>query len=98
MDIDFDFSDVEEFFDTAKKEVVANEKLIGDEAVQYAIENGSYKNRTGHLRASNYSNADEEGLGIGNSAEYASFVESKGFDVVSGAALYAEKQLKEEFE
>ena len=33
-----------------------------------------------------------------NEAEYASFVESKGFDVLSSAALYAEKRLKEEFE
>ena len=47
---------------------------------------------------------DKDGLTLYNDAEspkgynYASNVESKGFDVLSGAALYAEKRLKEEFE
>lgn len=33
-----------------------------------------------------------------NTADYASYVEAKGFDVLSGAALRAEKKLKEIFE
>lgn len=47
---------------------------------------------------------DKDGLTLYNDAtapngyQYASNVESKGFDVLSGTALLAEKQLKEEFE
>ena len=33
-----------------------------------------------------------------NETEYASYVEAKGFEVLSGAALEAEKRLKEKFE
>ena len=38
----------------------------------------------------------DDGLELRNEAEYASFVESKGYEVLTGAALYAEKRLKEE--
>lgn len=50
------------------------------------------------MRTSNDYDVAESGLTLKNEAEYASFVESKGFDVLSGAVLYAEKRLKEEFE
>ena len=40
--------------------------------------------------------AIEDGLELRNEAEYASFVESKGYEVLTGAALFAEKRLKEE--
>ena len=50
------------------------------------------------LRTSNDYDVDKDGLTLKNEAEYASFVESKGYDVLSGAALHAEKRLKEEFE
>lgn len=39
---------------------------------------------------------EDDGLVIRNDAEYASHVESKGYEVSTGAALYAEKRLKEE--
>ena len=45
-----------------------------------------------------FNDVDKDGLTLKNEAEYASFVESKGYDVLSGAALHAEKRLKEEFE
>ena len=54
----------------------------------YWLENGE----------SNDYDVDKDGLTLKNEAEYASFVESKGYDVLSGAALHAEKRLKEEFE
>ena len=73
MDVKFDFSDVDGFFEQGYAEVKAVEDKVGKEAVDYAVKNGSYKN-----------------------PEYASFVESKGYEVLSGAALYAEKRLKEE--
>ena len=67
MDVDFDFSDVDSFFNEGEWEVEKKMIDVGDETLK-------------------------------NEAEYASFVESKGFDVLSSAALYAEKRLKEEFE
>lgn len=98
MAVDFDFSDVDAFFQQGESEVVAKVGEIGNESVQYAKDNGTYKDRTGTLRQSNDSEADITGLTLKNEAEYASFVESKGYDVLSSAALYAEKRLKEEFE
>lgn len=104
MDVDFDFSDVDSFFDEGEWEV--EKKMIdeGDEAVKYAEEHGNYQDHTLTLRTSNKYDVDKDGLTLYNDAasprgyNYASNVESKGYDVLSGAALYAEKQLKEEFE
>ena len=104
MDVGFDFSDVDSFFDEGEWEV--EKKMIdeGDEAVKYAEEHGSYQDHTLTLRTSNKYDVDKDGLTLYNDAaspkgyNYASNVESKGYDVLSGAALYAEKQLKEEFE
>lgn len=98
MDIDFDFSDVDQFLKDGEWEVQKKMIDIGDEAVKYAEEHGNYQDHTLTLRTSNDYDVDESGLRLKNEAEYASFVESKGFDVLSGAALYAEKRLKEEFE
>ncbi len=98
MDVDFDFSDVDSWLDDEKSRVLAKECEIGEEAVQYAKDNGNYQNRTGVLRTSNEGEVDENGILLKNEAEYASYVESKGFDVLSGAALHAEKRAKEEFE
>lgn len=104
MNVDFDFSDVDSFFDEGEWEV--EKKMIdeGDEAVKYAEEHGNYQDHTLTLRTSNKYDVDKDGLTLYNDAaspkgyNYASNVESKGYDVLSGAALYAEKQLKEEFE
>lgn len=98
MDVDFDFSDVDQFLKDGEWEVQKKEIDVGDEAVKYAEENGNYQDHTLTLRTSNDYDVDESGLTLKNEAEYASFVESKGFDVLSSVALYAEKRLKEEFE
>ena len=98
MDVDSDFSDVEQFFQDGEWEVEKKMIDVGDEAVKYAEENGDYKDHTLTLRTSNDYDVDESGLILKNEAEYASSVESKGYDVLSGAALYAERRLKEEFE
>ena len=95
MDVKFDFSDVDSFFEQGYAEVKAVEAKVGKEAVDYAVKNGSYQNRTGTLRKSNKYSVDD-GLELRNEAEYASFVESKGYEVLTGAALFAEKRLKEE--
>lgn len=94
MGVRFDFSDVDNFFEQGMNEVKELEKEVGENAVQYAIDNGNYRDRTGKLRRSNKYNVTYEGLELTNEAKYASTVESKGYDVLSGAALEAEKQLK----
>ena len=50
MDVKFDFSDVDSFFDQGYAEVKAVEEKVGKEAVDYAVEHGSYRKRTGSLR------------------------------------------------
>ena len=84
----FDFSDVDGFFQQGFAEV----KAVEDNAVEH----GSYQNRTRTLRKSNKYSVQDDGLELRNEAEYASFVESKGYEVLTGAALFAEKRLKEE--
>lgn len=104
MGVGFDFSDVDSFFCEEEWNIQKKMIDIGDEAVRYAEEHGSYQDHTLPLRTSNDFDVDEEGLLLKNEAEspkgynYASDVESKGYEVLSGAALYAEKRLKEEFE
>ena len=98
MVIDSDFSDVDEFFDEGEWEVEKAMIDVGDEAVKDAKANHTYQNRTGNLEASNDYDVDKDGLTLTNSADYASYVEAKGFDVLSGSALRAEKKLKEMFE
>lgn len=104
MGVGFDFSDVDSFFCEEEWNIQKKMINIGDEAVRYAEEHGSYQDHTLTLRTSNDFDVDEEGLLLKNEAEspkgynYASDVESKGYEVLSGAALYAEKRLKEEFE
>lgn len=98
MDVDFDFSDVDQFFEDGEAEVLDVMDQVGKESVQYAKDKGSFQNRTGVLRAANAYEVTQEALTLKNETEYASFVESKGFDVLGNAALHAEKRLKEEIE
>ena len=104
MGVEFDFSDVDSFFREEKWNAQKKMIDIGDEAVRYAEEHGNYQDHTLTLRTSNDFDVDEEGLLLKNEAKspkgynYASDVESKGYDVLSSATLLAEKRLKEEFE
>ena len=98
MVIDSDFSDVDKFFDDGEWEVEKTMIDVGDDSVKDAKANHTYQNRTGNLEASNGYDVDKDGLTLENTADYASYVEAKGFDVLSGAALRAEKKLKEIFE
>lgn len=76
MDVDFDFSDVDSFFDEGEWEVEKKMIDVGDEAVKYAEEHGDYQDHTLTLRTSNDYDVDKDGLTLKNEAEYASFVES----------------------
>lgn len=103
MGIKYYFSDIDRFLQEAMEELKEEVASIGADAVEYAVENGSYQNRTGLLRSSNKFEVDDNGqLTLYNDAKseqgyhYASNVESKGYDVISGAALYAQKRLREE--
>lgn len=95
MDVESDFSDVEKCFEDGKWEVQKAMIDVGDAAVKDAEENGTYQDHTLTLRTSNAFDVDEDGLALQNTAEYASYVEAKGFEVLSGAALRAEKKLRE---
>lgn len=98
MDVSYDFSDVNGFFSKGEWEVQKKMIDVGEESVGYAEENGNYQDHTLTLRTSNIYDVEKDKLILENTAEYASHVESKGYDVLSGAALFAEKRLKEEFE
>lgn len=98
MAVDFDFSDFDEALNEFKAEVKGEMAKIGEEAVLYAIEHGDYQDRTGTLRKSNEYEVQDDGLLLKNETEYASYVEAREFDVLGGAALEAERLLKEKFE
>lgn len=98
MVVESDFSDVDQFFNDGEWEVEKAMIDVGDEAVKDAKANHTYQNRTGNLEASNGYDVDKDALTLENTADYASYVEAKGFDVLSGPALRAEKKLKEIFE
>ncbi|WP_418818083.1 hypothetical protein [Paraprevotella clara] len=100
--VKFDFSDVDSFFEQGRNEVCETVDKVGSEADDYDVKDGTYQNRTGTLRKSNRHKVEKDcSLILYNNAEspqgyhYASNVESKGFRVRSGGALYAEKRLKE---
>lgn len=95
MDVIYDFSDVEDVLSDMQDELEREMSSVGEQAVQYAREHGNYRNITGNLRRSNKYKVDESGLTIYNDADYASNVEQRGYDVISGAALFAEQRLKE---
>ena len=98
MVIDSDFSDIDQFFDDGEWEVEKTMIDVGDAAIKDAKANHTYQNRTGNLEKSNTYDVDKDGVTLENTADYASYVEAKGFDVLSGPALRAEKKLKEIFE
>ena len=86
-------SEINDYFKEGIREVMAEMERAGEAAVQHNIEAGNYQNRTGNLRRSNYYSVDESGLTVGNSADYASHVEAKGYMVCSEGALLAEQML-----
>lgn len=98
MGVRRNFSDVDKFFEQGIKEVMKEMDEVGRKSVSYAKATGNYQDITGRLRASNTYEVNESGLIIGNNAPYASFVESKGYEVCESAALFAQEQLRKRFE
>ena len=80
----YDRKEVDEFLDR-----------LGKTAVEFDKANGNYRNRTGNLRRSNYSNVHDHTLTIGNKAEYASDVSSRGYDVIDSGIQYIKKEIED---
>ena len=84
--------EIERFFADTRREVKDYLTDLGQRAMDANIAEGDYQDHTYNLRRSNYFKADENGLDLGNSAEYASMVESKGFNVIdSGVKMIMEE-------
>ncbi len=98
MDISVNAEGLDDFLKDFESQMRELFDEVGQEAVDYAKQHGNYQNRTGHLRSSNKYKVESDGLTIYNDAEYASDVEARGYDVISGAALYAEQSLKRKVE
>ena len=103
--VDFDFSDVGDFLNEGTEEVRSKVDEIGGGADEYDAKDGTYQDHTETLRKSNKHVVEDDcSLTLYNDAaddkgyHYASNVESKGFRVRSGGALYAGRRLKEEFD
>lgn len=97
MDVIGEIEGLDALMEELEEEVMEAMNAVGREAVEYAKKHGTYNDVTGNLRRSNKYDVDGSGLTIYNDAPYAEAVEQRGHDVISGAALFAEKRLKEEF-
>lgn len=99
-----DFSDVDAYFTDGRRKVEQIMSEVGESAVDYAVQHGDYRDCSGNLRRSNKFKVEDDTLTLYNDARsatgelYAAKIEAKGHDVLSGAALFAEKELKEKFE
>lgn len=98
MDIKTQLDGLDDLFPQCREMVKAEMAVVGEEYVQEAQQEGNYQDRTGHLRASNFYDVEDDGLDLGNTADYASNVEAKGYEVSSTFILRAEAKLKEKFE
>ena len=98
MDVITQLDGLDGLLDQCKEAVKAEMAVVGEEFVSEAQQEGNYHDVTGHLRASNYYEVHDDGLEVGNRADYASKVEARGLEVVSTFALRAEAKLKEKFE
>ena len=85
-------NEIERFFTEGRQEVRRFFEDLGQRAVDANVADGDYQNRTYNLRRSNFYEATEDELILGNRAEYASEVESKGYNVIdSGVKLIMEE-------
>lgn len=101
MDINTQFDGLDgldALLEQCKREVEEKMAVIGEEYVEDAVNEGNYHDVTGHLRASNYYEVHDDGLELGNKADYASKVEARGLEVSSTFALRALAKLKDLFE
>lgn len=95
MGVKFDFRDVDEAISNAPKKVRMVFEREGAAAVADAVRSGSYQDRTGKLRSFNKYEATEQSIKLINDAEYASYVEAKGYEVLSGSFLRMVKRIED---
>lgn len=74
-------------------EVNAELERIGQQAEDIQRQMANYKNHTGNLRRSVYHKVDSGTLEFGDSADYASKVSSKGYDVIDSGVSFIRKEL-----
>ena len=74
-------------------EVDAELERIGQQAEDMQRQMANYKDHTGNLRRSVYHKVDNGTLEFGDSADYASKVSSKGYDVIDSGVSFIRKEL-----
>lgn len=89
----FDAKRVNKILDEYEQKVLERMEEVGKKAVKFAEQNGEYHNVTGRLRRSNHYEIHNGGLRLYNDAPYALDVQSRGLDVINGAALFAVHEL-----
>lgn len=92
-----DTSDVDKYFSQLEEDVKQCMDDVGRQAVEYAIEHGTYHDVTGTLRSNNKYEVSKDMLTIYNDTPYAAEVASRA-DVIESASLFAEAELKRRFE
>ena len=112
MKVDANFSGLDEFLAEAEDEIKQGMIEVAHEGVDFAKTHGEYKNHThnlipsesGHQKAKEktenlllYGKRPKNGIILADGMEYASFVESKGYDVLSGGAIHAEAEAQKKF-
>ena len=83
------------FFAQGEREVDEFLDRLCKTSVELNKTNGNYRNRTGNLRRSNYSKVHDHTLTLGNKAEYASDVSSRGYDVIDSGIQYIKKEIED---
>lgn len=98
MAVRFDFHDISLELDAAPSRVAGVFDKMGQEAVGYAREHGDYQNHTFRLRNGTDYLSDERTLLVENDTPYASNVEHRGYDVLTGARYHIQNKygLKEQ--
>ena len=94
MGVIFDKRGIREAFKEQEREVDAFLRALGENAVDYAVQNGSYHDVTGTLRKSNGYKVEGNKLTVFNDAPYASEVEARGEDVLKGAEQITKQYLQ----
>jgi len=99
MVIDYDFSDVDAFFELGWKEVREEVESVAKEAIKHAKEHGTYKDWTYQLREGNeYHVGEYASLDMWNNMFYAPYVEARKRNVLSDTALFARDELVKRFQ
>lgn len=83
-----------DFFQDVDRSVDAFLEKVGADAENINRQSGNYHDRTGNLRNSNYHRVENHELTIGNKADYASKVSSRGYDVVDSGIMYAKDKIE----